>query len=64
MATAICIALLCYLGAGLTVGLAFVAVGVARVQHAPVTLGARILLLPGATLLWPLVASRWIKAAG
>jgi hypothetical protein len=27
-----------------------------------VTLGARILLLPGAVALWPLILSRWFKA--
>jgi hypothetical protein len=64
MATVIFIALLCYLAIGVAVGLAFVSVGVVRVQHAPVTLGARILLLPGATLLWPLIVSRWIRAVG
>ena len=63
MATAIFIVLLCYLAAGLAVGLAFVSIGVVRVQSAPVTLGARILLLPGATLLWPLIVARWRKAA-
>ena len=36
--------------------------GVTAVQTAPVTLGARILLLPGATALWPLVLSRWLKS--
>jgi hypothetical protein len=32
-----------------------------RVQSAPVTIGARILLLPGATALWPLVLARWFS---
>ena len=32
-----------------------------RVQAAPVTIGARILLLPGATALWPLVLARWFS---
>jgi hypothetical protein len=27
-----------------------------------VTIGARILLLPGATALWPLVLARWFSA--
>jgi hypothetical protein len=41
-----------------------VAVGVEQVQPMPVTVGARILLLPGAFVLWPLVLARWIKSRG
>ena len=51
-----------YVAAGLLAGLAFVVMGVTTVQSAPVTVGARILLLPAATALWPLVLSRWLKA--
>ena len=51
-----------YFAAGLLIGLAFVIIGVAQVQVMPVTLGARILLLPGATVLWPFVLSRWLKS--
>lgn len=51
-----------YALAGLGVGLAFVIAGVTKVQPAPVTLGARILLFPGAFALWPLVLARWLKA--
>jgi hypothetical protein len=54
-------ALLIYLLAGLATGLAFVMFGVTRVQPAPVTLGARILLLPGAAALWPIVLVRWLR---
>ena len=50
-----------YVVAGLVVGLAFVLCGVTRVQPAPVTIGARILLLPAAISLWPIVLSRWLK---
>jgi hypothetical protein len=53
-----------YVGIGMAVALAFVTVGVAQVQPMPVTVGARILLLPGAFVLWPLVAARWIKSRG
>jgi hypothetical protein len=49
---------------GAAVALAFVAVGVEQVQPMPVTVGARILLLPGALVLWPLVLARWIKSRG
>jgi hypothetical protein len=51
-----------YLATGVAVGLAFVTVGVTVVQPAPVTAGARVLLLPGAIALWPLVLSRWLRA--
>ena len=53
-----------YIVAGVAVALAFVTVGVARVQAMPVTVGARIVLLPGAFVLWPWVAARWLKARG
>lgn len=53
-----------YVAAGLVIAVAFVSVGVTAVQSAPVTLGARILLLPGAAALWPLVLSRWLKSRG
>jgi hypothetical protein len=51
-----------YMAVGLLIGLAFVIFGVVQVQAMPVTLGARILLLPGATVLWPFVLSRWLKS--
>ena len=51
-----------YVAIGLLAGLASVVVGVARVEPAPVTIGARILLLPGATALWPLVLARWFSS--
>jgi hypothetical protein len=51
-----------YFAVGLLIGLAFVAFGVAQVQAMPVTLGARVLLLPGATVLWPIVLSRWLQS--
>jgi hypothetical protein len=53
--------LVAYVAIGLIAGLAFVVAGVVRVQAAPVTVGARILLLPGATALWPLVLARWLS---
>jgi hypothetical protein len=53
-----------YAAAGIVSGLAFVLFGVSRVPPEPasVTAGARILLLPGAAALWPLVLRRWLKA--
>jgi hypothetical protein len=62
IATTIAIAVGLYVAAGLVAGVAFVTFGVTTVQSAPVTVGARILLLPAATALWPLVLSRWRKA--
>jgi hypothetical protein len=50
-----------YLAAGLATGLAFVAYGITRVQPAPVTFGARLLLLPGSVALWPFILVRWLK---
>jgi hypothetical protein len=64
MTTILAAALVLYLLVGFLVGVAFVVFRVARVQSAPVTVGARILLLPGATALWPLVLSRWLKVSG
>ncbi len=48
--------------AGLFVALAFVSVGAARLlpAPAPISLPARILLLPGAFILWPYIALRWL----
>ena len=51
-----------YVVAGLVIGLAFVAFGVSQVQSAPATIGARILFLPAAVSLWPLVLSRWLQS--
>ena len=58
-------ALVLYAGLGAVIGLGFVAFGVTRVLGGtyPVTLGARILLLPGAAALWPYVLMRWIRVA-
>jgi hypothetical protein len=61
IATTIAIGVALYVAAGLVTAIAFVTSGVTAVQSAPVTVGARILLLPAATALWPLVLSRWLK---
>ena len=55
-------ALALYAAVGVVTALAFVSFGVTRVQPAPVSLGARILILPGAAALWPYVLARWLKA--
>lgn len=53
-----------YGAVGLVAALAFVSFGVTRLlpHSAPVSIGARILLIPGATVLWPYVMLRWAKA--
>ena len=55
-----------YAVVGLVTAVAFVVFGLARVlpPGTPVTVGARVLFLPGATLLWPYVLMRWIKGRG
>jgi hypothetical protein len=58
------VGLFLYVAVGLAIGLAFVVFGVSRVQPATVTVGARVLLLPGATALWPFVLRRWLKSRG
>jgi hypothetical protein len=55
-------ALALYAVAGAVTAVAFVAFGVTRVQPAPMSLGARILILPGAAALWPYVLLRWLQA--
>ena len=48
---------------GIAVAGAFFARGVTvTMPEASLTLGARILLLPGAIALWPLILGRWIKS--
>ena len=52
-----------YVVLGALTALAFVTFGIGRVLPVgtPVTLGARVLLWPGAALLWPYVLLRWAK---
>ena len=52
-----------YAVAGAVTALAFVSFGVTRVQPQPVSIGARVLLFPGAAALWPYVLMRWRKVA-
>jgi len=48
---------------GITVAVAFFLFGVARnMPQASLTIGARVLLLPGAVALWPLVLHGWIRS--
>jgi hypothetical protein len=59
------LALTLYAVAGVAIAAAFLAFGVTRVLGAPatVTLGARIMLFPGAVALWPYVLIRWLRSS-
>jgi hypothetical protein len=52
-----------YAAAGIAVGAAFVVFGVTRVLPEPVSVGARMLIFPGAAALWPYVLVRWLKSS-
>jgi hypothetical protein len=55
-----------YLLIGLATALAFVSFGIAHVLPHGMTasLGARLLIIPGAAALWPYVLMRWLQARG
>ena len=55
-----------YLAVGLVTAIAFVSVGIEQVLPHPMaaTLGARILIVPGAAALWPYILLRWHRARG
>jgi hypothetical protein len=55
-----------YVLLGIVTAIVFVIFGVSQVlpHSATVTVGARILLLPGAAALWPYVLLRWLKSRG
>lgn len=59
------LALALYAATGIAIATAFLVFGVTRVlaKPVPVTLGARIMLLPGAAALWPYVLIRWLKSS-
>ena len=58
--------LVVYVGVGVVTALAFVCLGISRVLAHPasVTIGARILFIPGAFALWPYILVRWLRAGG
>jgi hypothetical protein len=59
------LALALYAATGIAVATTFLVFGVTRVlaKPVPVTLGARIMLFPGAAALWPYVLIRWLKSS-
>ena len=63
-ATIIVYGLALYAACGLATALVFVSIGVTRVQPQSMSLGARILILPGAAALWPYVLLRWLRTTG
>ena len=54
-----------YMGVGLAFAAAFALRGAARIDPDAegATWGFRLLLIPGATMLWPLLALRWWRGA-
>jgi hypothetical protein len=54
--------LVLYVLLGLITAILFVSFGVTRVLPHPMTLGARLLVLPGAAALWPYVLARWLTS--
>jgi hypothetical protein len=55
-----------YLVVGLATAVAFVSVGIGQVlpHGMGASLGARLLIIPGAAALWPYVLLRWLQARG
>jgi len=53
---------LAYVAAGILTAFAFVFFGASRVVPSSFTLGARVLLVPGAFALWPYILFRWLRA--
>jgi hypothetical protein len=58
--------IMAYIATGLLVAIGFVSFGIGTTLEPPrqVSLGARLLALPGAVLLWPYVLIRWVDARG
>lgn len=55
---------LAYAGIGIIVAAGFALAGVSRVlPEISMTIGARLLIVPGAIVLWPYVLRRWIAGA-
>jgi hypothetical protein len=57
--------MLAYLVVGVVFAVAFVTIGVQRVDIAArdTSVGFRLLIMPGSVALWPYLAARWIRAS-
>jgi hypothetical protein len=57
-------ALALYALVGIVTAVAFVTIGITQVlpHSASVSAGARLLILPGAAVLWPYVLTRWLRS--
>jgi len=64
-AQALVMAFLGYAGVGLVFGVAFALFGAQRLDPAAAggTWGFRVLLVPGAAALWPLLLTRWVRGS-
>ena len=64
IATVLLVGVASYVAAGLAIAIFFLVDGAERIlpEPASVTLGARILLLPGAVLIWPVVLRRLLRS--
>ena len=64
--TALVFAGLAYAGVGVLFALLFVTRGAARLDPDAdgATWGFKVLILPGAAALWPLLAMRWVRGQG
>jgi hypothetical protein len=64
LATLLLMLILTYAIAGSLTAMAFAAGAAGRLLHgAEVSPGARLLLMPGAFMLWPLIVKRWAQPA-
>jgi hypothetical protein len=64
-ASVIILAVAAYVAAGVCFAVAFVSVGIARLDPAARTTSivVRMALLPGAAAFWPVLLTKWIKTA-
>jgi hypothetical protein len=58
-------ALVAYAAVGLVFALAFISLGISRVDAVAKGsgLGFRVIVLPGALALWPVLLKRWLRAS-
>jgi hypothetical protein len=54
-----------YLAAGVVFAIAFVVIGVSRIDPAArgAPFGFRLLILPGSAALWPMLLTKWLRTA-